>query len=161
MVRFSGGSVEYGPLASIPSTMSELQINLLAPAQRPLLDKFYRAQRSHMRTGQAQQLWVARRDEIIAGLCLSPVENGHWLTSLWVASHERGRGVASRLLLQVLAQTPRPIWLFCHPDLQLFYQRLGFRPDPSLPPSLAERLKRYQQRKPLISLERLTDKMHP
>jgi GNAT superfamily N-acetyltransferase len=132
--------------------MPDLQISPLAPAQRPLLDKFYRAQRSPMRAGQATHLWVARRDEIIAGLCLSPVENGHWLTSLWVASHARGRGVASRLLQQVIARTEGPIWLFCHPDLQMFYQRQGFHLKAPLPGVLAERLKRYQQSKPLVSL---------
>lgn len=153
--------LEYGPHVSTPHAMSNLNISQLTPAQRPLLDKFYSAQRSRMRTGQAQQLWVARRDEIIAGLCLTPVENGHWLTGLWVASHERGRGVASHLLQRVIAQTTEPIWLFCHPDLQMFYQRLDFHPDTSLPFPLAERLKRYQQCKPLLSLSRLADKIYP
>ncbi len=132
--------------------MLDIHISQLAPAQRPLLDKFYRAQRSPMRTGQAQHLWVARRDEIIAGLCLSPIDDGHWLTGLWVAFHERERGIASRLLRQVIAQTEGPIWLFCHPDLQRFYQRQGFYPAPCLPAFLAERLKRYQQSKALLAM---------
>lgn len=132
--------------------MSEPHIGLLAPALRPLLDKFYRAHRSPMRGPSGAQAWVARRREILAVLCLSAVDGGHWLTGLLVAPCARRQGLASRLVGQALAQTPGPVWLFCHPALADFYERLGFAQTPHLPPSLAERLARYRRSKPLIAM---------
>ena len=132
--------------------MPDLQISPLALAQRPLLDKFYRAERSPMRVGNAQRLWVARCGGIVAGLCLSAVDDGHWLTGLWVASQARGAGVGSRLLGQVIAETPEPIWLFCNPHLLAFYQPLGFAACDQLPQPLHERLMRYRQSKRLLAL---------
>lgn len=132
--------------------MSELHFGLLAPALRPLLDKFYRAHRSPMRAPAGAQAWVARRQEILAALCLTPVDGGHWLTGLLVAPTERRQGLSSRLVKQALAQTPGPVWLFCHPQLVDFYQRQGFVQALHLPPSLAERLTRYQRNKQLVAM---------
>jgi GNAT superfamily N-acetyltransferase len=132
--------------------MSEPHFGLLAPALRPLLDKFYRAHRSPMRAPAGAQAWVARRQDILAALCLSAVDGGHWLTGLLVAPAERRQGLSSRLLKQALAQTAGPVWLFCHPQLVDFYQRLGFAQTLQLPPSLAERLTRYQRHKQLVAM---------
>ena len=56
--------------------MPDLQINLLAEVERPLLNKFYRQHRSSMRAAFEGQLWVARSSEIIAGMSLSPTAEG-------------------------------------------------------------------------------------
>lgn len=134
--------------------MTDIHCDRLAPLQQPLLDKFYRAQRSPMRAPNGAQTWVARRQEILAALNLTPVDNGHWLTGLLVASTMRRQGLASQLIEHALARTLGPVWLFCHPDLLDFYRRLGFVPAADLPPALAERLARYQRSKALLALER-------
>lgn len=129
------------------------RIDPLPALQFPLLDKFYRAQRSHMRVARAKQAWVARSEhEVRGGVCLTPVADGHWLTSLLVASDMRGQGLASALLHRLRTDTPGPVWLFCHPDLRGFYQRLGYHPCAALPDELAKRLERYGRTKPLIAM---------
>lgn len=128
-------------------------IDSLPPPLFPLLDKFYRAQRSHMRVARATHAWVARREhELVAGVCLTPVADGHWLTSLLVAPHLRHRGVAGQLLQRVRADTPGSIWLFCHPDLRDFYTRQGYATCAALPAELAQRLARYRRGKPLAAM---------
>lgn len=134
--------------------MPELQLRALPATLKPLADKFYRAQRSPMRASPTDQLWVAQQGEIIAALCLRPLAEGYWLTSLLVAPAQRRQGVARRLIEQALAGTSAPTWLFCHPQLRDFYQRLGFSACASLPAPLAERLTRYQRTKSLLALVR-------
>lgn len=120
---------------------------------RPLVDKFYRDHRSPMRSQAGDELWVAENaSEIVATLSLRPVAGGEWLTGLFVAPALRRQGVAAALLSHSLALHPEPVWLFCHPELRSFYQRLGFEDCQSLPTELAVRLIRYQRNKSLVSL---------
>lgn len=120
---------------------------------RPLVDKFYRDHRSPMRSQAGDELWVAQSaSQIVAALSLRPVAGGQWLTGLFVAPTLRRQGVAAALLSHSLALHPEPAWLFCHPELRTFYQRLGFKDCQSLPNVLAERLTRYQRNKSLVSL---------
>ncbi|WP_407315537.1 GNAT family N-acetyltransferase [Pseudomonas sp. nanlin1] len=125
----------------------------LDEALRPLLDKFYRNQRSAMRGVPGAQAWVARAGDIVAALNLAPVPGGYWLTGLLVAENQRRQGIAHTLLGHALATCDGPTWLFCHPDLIGFYQPLGFTTCTALPPALAERLKRYQRTKELVALQ--------
>ncbi|WP_081430356.1 GNAT family N-acetyltransferase [Pseudomonas putida] len=105
-----------------------------------------------MRTSDAGEVWVARAGEIIGGLSLTPVPDGQWLTGLLVAPDWRGKGVA-RLLIDHACGAERT-WLFCHPDLQGFYERLGFMVNEDLPQTLADRLARYRRSKPLLAMVR-------
>ena len=107
-----------------------------------------------MRAASDAQLWVARAPGIIAGLSLSPVGDGYWLTGLFVDPQQRNKGMAGRLIEAALEQANGPTWLFSHPDLVPFYQRLGFHMAGQLPESLASRLLRYQRSKRLVALER-------
>ena len=107
-----------------------------------------------MRAASDAQLWVARAPGIIAGLSLSPVGDGYWLTGLFVDPQQRNKGMAGRLIEAALEQANGPTWLFCHPDLVPFYPRLGFHMAGQLPESLASRLLRYQRSKRLVALER-------
>lgn len=107
-----------------------------------------------MRAASDAALWVARGPGIIAGLSLSNVGEGLWLTGLFVEPQHRSQGVAGRLVEAALAQADGPTWLFCHPDLALFYQRLGFDQAQQLPEALAGRLQRYQRSKRLVALQR-------
>lgn len=137
--------------------MPDIQFLLLPAVQRPLLDKFYRAHGSPMRARGEAQVWVARRPDIVGALCLTPVDGGHWLTGLFVAPDERGRGVAAGLIVAALTSVAGNVWLFCEPELRGFYQRIGFVEVTELPQELAARLARYQQTKRLISLVRSAD----
>ncbi|WP_336333967.1 GNAT family N-acetyltransferase [Pseudomonas putida] len=107
-----------------------------------------------MRAAGDAELWVARAPGIIAGLSLSPVGHGFWLTGLFVDPQRRSQGVAGHLIEAALAQAGGPTWLFCHPDLAPFYLRLGFDMAGQLPESLASRLQRYQRSKRLVALQR-------
>ncbi len=132
--------------------MSSIDYQRLACSLLPLANKFYKSQRSNMRTSRNALVWVARQPEIIAACCLRPEDNGHFLSALLVASQRRQQGIASELLRALRQNTAGPIWLFCHPDLVGFYQHLGFQLTSSLPPALAERLRRYQHKQALQAL---------
>ena len=123
--------------------MPELHIDRLAEPLWPLLNKFYRSHNSSMKALKGGQLWVARNSEIVAGLCLSPVVDGQWLTGLFVDPALRGQGLATRLIAQAIAPVEGSVWLLCHPDLEGFYAAQGFSQQTVLPQSLAERLVRY------------------
>ena len=118
----------------------------------PVVDKFYRSQRSPMRAAKGATVWVAKQHDIIGALSLTAIADGHWLTGLFVAPEWRGQAVAGRLLEQVMKSQTGPVWLFCHPDLSGFYQRAGFVPCQDLPAQLADRLQRYSRTKALIAL---------
>ncbi len=133
--------------------MSPFRYRQLPPLLRPMVDKFYRGHRSPMRSQAGDQIWVAEHaGDIVAALSMRAVTGGQWLTGLFVAPALRRQGVAAALLDHVLAEHPEAVWLFCHPDLQGFYQWRGFAPGQPLPAELAERLARYQRSKSLVSL---------
>lgn len=134
--------------------MPETEFCPLPPLCQPLLDKFYRAHRSPMRSSGAAQVWVARQQEIIGTLSLAPVADGYWLTGLFVAPQWRGQGIAGQLIAVALKGLIGPVWLFCHPDLVRFYEQSGFTPATDLPPMLADKLARYQKTKALMAMQR-------
>ncbi len=122
------------------------------PAEHSLADQFYRLHGSRMKTRPTHQVWVVRTDALHACLCLQPIAHGHWLTSLFVDPALRGQGIAQQLLDNACASVAGPVWLFCHPDLQLLYAKRGFVVCRALPSPLADRLKRYQRTKLLIAM---------
>lgn len=132
--------------------MPELHIEPLAEPLWPLLNKFYCSHNSPMKALKGGRLWVARDSEIVAGLCLSPVLGGQWLTGVFVHPAYRGKGLAARLIRQAVAEVDGTVWLMCHPDLEGMYQRMGFSQDTVLPQSLSERLVRYKRNKPMIAM---------
>ena len=132
--------------------MPELNIEPLAEPLWPLLNKFYRSHDSSMKALKGGRLWVARADGIVAGLCLTPVVGGQWLTGVFVDPAYRGQGLAARLIGEVVADAGGTVWLLCHPDLERLYQRMGFSQETVLPQSLSERLVRYRRNKPMIAM---------
>ncbi|WP_373185671.1 GNAT family N-acetyltransferase [Halopseudomonas sp.] len=125
---------------------------LLDPAERALADQFYRLHGSQMKTRPAHKVWAIRGESLQACLCLQPIANGHWLTSLFVDPALRGQGLAGYLLEHACASLEGSVWLFCHPGLEHLYARHGFAVCPELPESLASKLQRYQRNKALIAL---------
>jgi GNAT superfamily N-acetyltransferase len=132
--------------------MSEIRYTQLDEPLWPLMNKFYRAHQSSMKAVREAQLWVARREEIVAALCLRPVSGGHWLTGLFVDPAYRVQGIAAQLIGEAVKDVDGPVWLFCHPDLRGFYERRGFSFAPALPYAMAERLSRYARSKPMIAM---------
>lgn len=132
--------------------MEASQLRRLPDESRPLLNKFYRAHRSHMRAPAGARYWVAGYSEILAGLCLTGVDGGQWLTGLLVAPSHRKEGIGRRLVAQALAACEGPVWLFCEPGMVSFYEPLGFGEATALPEALASRLQRYNQHKTLVAL---------
>ena len=119
----------------------------------PLMNKFYRTHQSSMKASKDAQLWVAREQEVVAALCLRSAANGYWLTGLFVAPDVRGRGIARSLVDAAVSSTEgAPVWLFCDPELQGFYEGIGFRMADDLPQVLFERLIRYQRNKAMIAM---------
>ncbi|WP_084702816.1 GNAT family N-acetyltransferase [Pseudomonas japonica] len=138
---------------SVPNPVP-IQCSPLTASERPLLNKFYKSQSSPMRGSDSGVAWVARAGAIVAALNLSPVPGGHWLTGLLVAQDWRRRQVARRLIERASQDATGCIWLFCHPDLQTFYEKLGYAVSEDLPAVLAERLARYRRSKPLLAMAR-------
>lgn len=132
--------------------MPELHLQLLAEPLWPLLNKFYRRHNSSMKALKGGRLWVARDSEIVAGLCLTPVVGGQWLTGVFVDPAYRGQGLAARLIAAAVADVEGTVWLLCHPELEGLYQRMGFTQETTLPQSLSERLVRYKRNKPMIAM---------
>jgi len=124
------------------------------PAEHyPLANRFYRQYQRGTKASSQHLVWVGREHEqIVCSLCLQPVSNGHWLTSLLVAPQFRARGYATSLLEQIRNQYIGPIWLFCAPELSAFYLRADFTEATVLPESLVDRLARYQRHKQLVAL---------
>ncbi|MCZ2943374.1 GNAT family N-acetyltransferase, partial [Acinetobacter baumannii] len=89
-------------------------IQLLAEPLWPLLNKFYRRHNSPMKALKGGRLWVARDSEIVAGLCLTPVVGGQWLTGVFVDPAYRGHGLAARLIAAAVADVEGTVWLLCH-----------------------------------------------
>ena len=132
--------------------MPDTQYSLLDESLWPLMNKFYRRHQSSMKAVREAQLWVARRGDIVAALCLRPVAGGMWLTGLFVDPECREQGVAAQLISIAVKDVKEPMWLFCHPDLRGFYERRGFSVDPALPQAMAERLSRYARSKAMIAM---------
>ena len=132
--------------------MTAIVHTLLEAPLWPLMNKFYRTHQSSMKASKDAQLWVARTHEIVAALCLRPAANGFWLTGLFVAPAQRGQGIAGTLVNTAVLSCDGPVWLFCDPALQRFYEGLGFRLAQDLPQVLHERLVRYQRNKAMIAM---------
>jgi N-acetylglutamate synthase-like GNAT family acetyltransferase len=49
------------------------------------------------------------------------------LASLAVKEEFRGRGVGRLLIEHQIANSPRPLYLMCRPELQSLYEKFGFR----------------------------------
>jgi GNAT superfamily N-acetyltransferase len=132
--------------------MEAVQLRQLPGECRALLNKFYRAHRSHMRAPAGACYWVAEDSDILAGLCLSDIVHGQWLTGLLVTPNHRSQGLGRRLVAQALAGCDGPVWLFCEPRTVSFYEPLGFAEATVLPEALASRLQRYNRHKTLVAL---------
>ncbi|MFE8071099.1 GNAT family N-acetyltransferase [Marinobacteraceae bacterium S3BR75-40.1] len=132
--------------------MSEYRARLLTRMELPLANKFYRQHQPQMRAHGDEQVWLLKERETVGAVRLKPVENGHWLTGLFIHPEHRGKGLARELLQTVLLHHGGPVWLFCEPGLNALYERVGFAPAASLPAALAQRLEGYRRHQTLVAL---------
>lgn len=128
------------------------RLRCLPEPLKPLANKFYSAHRAKMKASHDDHVWVLEHPHIIAAVCLRPVDDGYWLTSLFVAPEHRLQGHAKTLVNAAGTHYKQTIWLFCHPLLSSLYQALGFRFCDQLPEALADRLQRYQRSKSLVAM---------
>ena len=72
-----------------------------------------------------EDFWVALDEGKIVGVAhLAPYEGFDFLSYVGVLSAHRGRGIAKEMLLQILVETDRPVYLYTViPD---FFRRIGF-----------------------------------
>ena len=75
------------------------------------------------------QRFLVAEDEtgIVGAVQIRPHDGAPELASLVVREDQRGRGVGSRLIQALIAQSPRTLYLFCRPQLEGYYARFGFR----------------------------------
>ncbi|TVP92267.1 MAG: N-acetyltransferase [Pseudomonadaceae bacterium] len=130
-----------------------MHIEKLPSIEHPLVNRFYKAQGSKMRARGQHQVWVLRDPDICCALCLEPVAEGFWLTSLCTALERRQQGLARQLLQACLTAGNRPVWLFCSPEVAPLYQACGFKFTEQLPHALGQRLQRYQRHKRLLAMQ--------
>ena len=62
-----------------------------------------------------------------AGRCREAAHDRARVAELHRVAARRGLGVARALIEKLIAQSPRPLYLMCRPELGVFYERFGFR----------------------------------
>ncbi len=71
---------------------------------------------------------VDGRDQVVAAGQVKPLRDGtRELASIATVKEYRHKGLASAIIWQLLAETPRPLYLVCAEPLGNFYARFGFR----------------------------------
>jgi N-acetylglutamate synthase-like GNAT family acetyltransferase len=77
------------------------------------------------------------------------------LASLAVEEAYRGNGIAAAIIQALMTNSPRPLYLMCRPELDIFYKKFGFQavPDRELP-TYFRRIKRFIQAVTLLTGDR-------
>jgi N-acetylglutamate synthase-like GNAT family acetyltransferase len=71
---------------------------------------------------------VDANDRVIATGQIKPHNDGtRELASIATSPEVRGQGLASAIILRLLEETPRPLYLVCQEKMGSFYARFGFR----------------------------------
>ncbi len=106
----------------------------IEPARAALVDRFYRGHGYKVKCAVHERLFVLADSsgDFIAAARLVPQASGHyWLRNLLVDPQWRGRGLASRLMIDCKPHiAPSGCYCFALPHLTGFYRRLGFEIDP-------------------------------
>jgi GNAT superfamily N-acetyltransferase len=132
-----------------PASAGSLQLQLIEPERLALVDRFYRSNGYKVKCGASERVYAMAEDDFIAAARLVPQSSGDfWLRNLLVASDWRGRGVASRLMSELLPDlAPQGCYCFALPHLTDFYARLGFTQNPAhCPDDIARTWQTYRNR---------------
>lgn len=134
--------------------VTSLQFEQLDKTQIPLVNRFYKLVYKKGIAKKSDQVFVLRnhQHDIVCAARIKQVDQAYLLTGVATKPDVREKGLASRLIKQLLAQQTQPIYCFLYPHLQQFYQQLGFKLCfvDALPEILQQRYLRYCQRKPLL-----------
>lgn len=115
-------------------------VEKIAPIALPLVNKFYKGNRSRAKAKSSDKVWIVRKDdsngaEIIAALRVVQLCGHEFLTGVHVAEEYQGQGVATSMLQQVftriyqqgLVRANKPCYTFPYRHLIDFYQGLGWQ----------------------------------
>lgn len=144
-------------VSDLPSTahqtpsVESLHFQLIEPVRLALVDRFYRSQGYKVKCGTSERVYTFSdgKGDFIAAARLVPQSSGHyWLRNLLVASDWRGRGIATRLMRNLLPDlVPYGCYCFALPHLTGFYTALGFEQNPAhCPDDIAHTYQMYRAR---------------
>ncbi len=100
----------------------------LPQEQYPLVNRFYKANGHKGKARGNETVYVIRDSQtIIAAARLCPKRDGWLLRSVWVAETQRGEGIGSKLLREIMAISENhPCWCYPYDHLEAFYAASGF-----------------------------------
>ena len=124
--------------------MSKLDFTPVDTIKFPLINKFYRQFKVRGRAKSCDLVWVMKSDDqIIAVAKLTPKAGYYLLTGVYTMISWRGRGVATKLVSDLLKDFSKPVFTFAYSKLSPWYQSLGFEYQ-VLPDELAPFFSAYQ-----------------
>lgn len=139
----------YFPSPRPSSAEKPLQFLQIEPAQWSRVEQFYRSHGYKIKCGAGERVYVMAHDDLIAAARLVPQGSGHyWLRNLLVAGDWRRRGIASKLMRELLPDiAPHGCYCFALPHLVAFYTEVGFVQNPDhCPADIADTFHIYRRR---------------
>ncbi len=104
-----------------------MELSRLNKTQVKLVNRFYRQCHARGKANKGDEVYVFKNnDTIIAALRLTLFGDEYLLRNLAVLEDERGKGIGSELVRQVVAQSEKTLITFPFRYLTVFYQNLGF-----------------------------------
>jgi GNAT superfamily N-acetyltransferase len=102
-------------------------IEQLAAIKTPLVNKFYTQHRVRGRANKQDQVWVAYYNQNIVAACrVQDKTQFLFLSTLFVASQYRSKGLAKKLLLSLLKQQNKMVYTFAYKNIADLYYAIGF-----------------------------------
>jgi len=134
--------------------ISALPFYQLDKLQIPLVNEFYKQVYKKGVAKRSEQVFVLRDQKILCAARLKEVQGALLLTGVACLPAMRGQGLASLLINKLLNLQTEMIYCFPYPDLQGFYEKLGFKlyQQVKLPEALAMQYQAYNKRKPLLCM---------
>lgn len=134
--------------------INSLQFSLLDKQQIPLVNQFYRAVYKKGLANKSEQVFILKDQKIHCAARMKTVQGALLLTGVACLSTSRGQGFATLLIKNILALQQYPVYCFPYPQLQDFYQNLGFIQLESslLPAKLRSQYQGYCRSRPLLCM---------
>ncbi|BBB31041.1 GNAT family N-acetyltransferase [Neptunomonas japonica] len=134
--------------------MEDYQIQLLCPAQKIALSKFYKRNQYKGKLKETDRVWVMAQPGKVVGAARFCQQAGcRVLRGVWIERELRSRGLGHQLLhhLQCKGELDD---CYCFPYLHLetFYSRYGFKKVKSAPAVLKSTLERYNRKNAQVLL---------
>lgn len=104
---------------------------------------------------QTERVFIAKHQQKIIGIArIVLFDNQAWLRGLYIEPCQRHKGYGAQLVKYLLEQLNQNCVGFIQPDLQNFYQKLGFKQltAEQLDARLNEKYQQYLKTKPRLSI---------